>query len=124
MSTLFENLRDGAGKRLLEKYGDVFRITKSSDVTYVPATGAVTSSTTTQDVNGKAFSVEQKFDTGELTETSKIEIYLTANGITFEPRVGMSIKSPVTSTTIYQISSVKRIPESGVAVIYRLIAVR
>ena len=124
MSTLFERLRDGTSKTLLQKYGDVFRITKSADPVYDPATGSVTASTIYQDVNGKSFSIEQKFDGGEMSETSKVEIFITANGITFEPQAGMSVKSPTTSTAPLQISNVQRIPESGTAVMYRLIALK
>lgn len=124
MTNLFVRLRDGAGKKILEKYGDVFRITKSSDPIFDPATGTISASSTYQDVNGKSFSIEQKFDAGELTETSKVEIFITANSISFEPKEGMSIKSPTDSTAPLQISVVQRIPESGTAVIYRLIAVK
>jgi hypothetical protein len=124
MTNLFESLRDGTGKKLLEKYGDTFRITKKSDPVFSPSTGAVSSSTVTQDVKGKAFSIDQKFDRGEMVETSQIEIYLTANGLVFEPQEGMSIKSPTNSSTLYQIVSSKRIPESGIAVIYHLRAAR
>jgi hypothetical protein len=124
MSSFFEKLRDGAGKKLLDRYGDVFRITRSSAPSFNPATGEVTASTVTQDVVGKAFTIEQKFDQGEMARTGRIEIYLTASGVSFEPQEGMSIKSPTDSTTPYQISVVKRIPESGVAVIYHVIALR
>lgn len=124
MSAFFTNLRDTTAKNLLTKYGDVFRITKSTAPSFNPATGVVTSSTVTQDVFGKAFSVEQKFDTGELVETSKIEIYLTASDLSFTPQEGMSIKSPTDSTAPLQITNVRPIPESGVVVLYRLIAVR
>ncbi len=124
MSAFFTRLRDKTAKTMMDRYGDVFRITKSSDTTFNPATGEVTASTLTQDVKGKAFPIEQKFDTGELVETSKIEIYLTASGLSFEPKEGMAIKSPTDSTEPLQITNVQRIPESGVAVIYRVIAVR
>ena len=124
MTTLFERLRDGVSKNLLQKYGDVFRITKSADPVYNPATGAVVASTTYQDVNGKSFSMEQRFDGGEMAETAKVEIFITANSITFEPQAGMSIKSPTDSTAPLQISNVQRIPESGAAVMYRLVALK
>lgn len=124
MSAFFTNLRDKTAKNLLTRYGDVFRITKSSTPTYNPTTGSVTSSTVTQDVVGKAFSIDQKFDTGELVETSKIEIFLTANDLSFEIQEGMPIKSPVDSNTSYQITNIQKIPESGTVVMYRVIAVR
>ncbi len=124
MSAFYTNLRDNTAFRRLTRYGDVFRITKSGPPTFNPETGVVTASTTTQDAVGKAFSIDQKFDTGEMVETSKVEIFLTASGLTFEPQQGMAIKSPTDSTAPLQISDVQRIPESGVVVMYRLIAVR
>lgn len=124
MSAFFTRLRDKTTKGMMDRYGDVFRITKTDNPTFDPATGAVTASTTTQDVKGKAFSIEQKFDTGELVETSKVEIFLAADSLTFEPKEGMAIKSPTDSTAPLQITNVRRIPESGVVVLYRVVAVR
>ena len=124
MSAFYTNLRDNTAFRLLSRYGDVFRITKSGPPSYNPETGVVTASTTTQDVVGKAFSIDQKFDAGEMVETSKVEIFLTASDVDFEPTQGMSIKTPTDSTAPLQITNVQRIPESGTVVMYRLIAVR
>lgn len=136
MSDFYTRLRDKTTKRTMDKYGDLFRITSTPNSTFNPATGEVVSSSVTQDVKGKAFSIEQKFDTGELVETSKIEIYLAADSMTFEPKEGMSIKClnvvgvrpwgdfPWDGYTPLQISNVQRIPESGIAVLYRVIAVR
>ena len=136
MSAFFTRLRDKTAKNMMDRYGDVFRITKSSEVSFDPTTGGVTASTISQDIKGKAFSIDQKFDTGELVETLKIEIYLAADQMIFEPKEGMSIKSanspgarpwggfPWDGYTDLQISNVQRIPESGVAVIFRVIAVR
>ncbi len=125
MSTsLFERLRDGAGLRLLQKYGDVFRVTKQGDQVYNPSTGSVTTSTVTQDIRGKSFSRDSQFDVPELAETAEIEVYLTASGLTFAPQPGMTIGSPPTTALPYKITRVQPIPESGVVVMYRVIAQR
>jgi len=121
-ATIFERLRDGTGLRLLQKYGDVFRITKRGDQVYTPSTGSVTVSTATQDVRGKSFSRESRFDDPELVEGTEVEIYLTASGIKFAPKAGMTIGSPVTTTEPYKITRVQAIPESGTVVMYRVIA--
>jgi hypothetical protein len=123
-TSLFERLRDGAGLRLLQKYGDVFRVTKRGDQVYNPSTGSVTTSTVTQDVRGKSFSRESQFDVPELAETAEIEVYLTASGLTFAPQPGMTIGSPPTTALPYKITRVQPIPESGVVVMYRVIAQR
>jgi hypothetical protein len=123
-TSLFERLRDGAGLRLLQKYGDVFRVTKRGDQVYNPSTGSVTTSTATQDIRGKSFSRDSQFDVPELTETAEIEVYLTASGLTFAPQPGMTIGSPPTTALPYKITRVQPIPESGVVVMYRVIAQR
>ncbi len=124
MSDLFTRLRDGAGLRILTKYGDVFRITKQGSPTFNPQTGGVTASTITQDVVGKSFSKEEDFDNGEMAQRREVEIFLTASGMDFAPEAGMTIKTPATSTDVFQITKAQPIPESGVAVIYRVMAVR
>jgi hypothetical protein len=124
MSNLFERLRDNTGLKLLTKYGDVFRITKTTGGAYSASTGAYTVSTVTQDVRGKAFSRDVEYDAPENVETAETEVYLTASGLSFIPTPGMSIASPVTSTAPYKITRVKPIPESGVVVIYHVFARR
>lgn len=121
-ASLFERLRDGTGLRLLQKYGDVFRVTKQGDQTYTPTTGSVTSSTATQDVRGKSFSRDARFDDPELAETTEVEIYLTASGINFAPKVGMTIASPPSTGAAFKITRVQAIPESGTVVLFRLLA--
>ena len=121
-ATIFERLRDGTSFRLLQKYGDVFRITKRGDQVYTPTTGSVMASTATQDIRGKSFSRESRFDDPELVEGTEVEIYLTASGIKFAPKAGMTIGSPVTTTEPYKITRVQAIPESGTVVMYRVVA--
>lgn len=122
-ASIFERLRDGTGLLLLQKYGEVFRLTKRGDQVFSPDTGAVTVSTATQDVRGKAFSRDSAFDP-ELAETAETEIYLTASGLTFAPKPGMTIGAPVTTTEPYKITRVQPIPESGTVVMYRIVARR
>lgn len=125
MSTsLFERLRDGTGLRLLQKYGEVFRVTKRGDQTYTPTTGSVTASTATQDLRGKSFSRDARFDDPELVEATEVEIYLTASGAKFTPKAGMTIGSPPTTAEPYKITRVQSIPESGTVVMYRILAQR
>lgn len=123
-ASIFERLRDGTGLLLLQKYGEVFRITKRGDQVFSPDTGTVTVSTATQDVRGKAFSRDSAFDDPELAETAETEIYLTASGLTFTPKPGMTIGAPVTTTEPYKITRVQPIPESGTVVMYRIVARR
>lgn len=123
MSTsLFERLRDGTGLRLLQKYGEIFRVTKQGSQVFDPSTGSVTSSTITQDLRGKSFSRDSRFDDPEFAETTEVEIYLTASGAVFVPKVGMSIGTPVSTAEPYKITRVQAIPESGTVVMYRLLA--
>lgn len=123
MSTsLFERLRDGTGLRLLQKYGEVFRVTKQGSQVFNPSTGSVTASTITQDLRGKSFSRDSRFDDPEFAETTEVEIYLTASGAMFVPKVGMSIGTPVSTAEPYKITRVQAIPESGTVVMYRLLA--
>ncbi len=124
MSQFFTNLRDGVGKRLLTKYGEEFRITKSSDPVFNPSTGAVTSSTTTQDVVGKSFSKQERYAPSELTQNQEVEIFLTASDISFAPEVGMTIRTPAASGAEMRITRVMPIPQSGTVVMYQLVASR
>ena len=123
-ASIFERLRDGTGLLLLQKYGEVFRLTKRGDQVFSPDTGSVTVSTATQDARGKAFSRDSAFDDPELAETAETEIYLTASGLTFAPKPGMTIGAPVTTTEPYKITRVQPIPESGTVVMYRIVARR
>ncbi len=124
MSQFFTKLRDGVGKRLLTKYGEEFRITKSSDPVFNPSTGALTSSTITQDVIGKSFSKQERYAASELVQNQEVEIYLTASDISFVPEVGMSIRTPTADGPEMQITRVMPIPQSGTVVMYQLVASR
>ena len=117
---LFERLRDKTGLRMLTKYGDTFRVTSNNQGTFNASTGAFAVSTATQDLYGKMFSLDREFDAPEMTETAANEIFITASGMTFVPKPGMTISETAVSST-YTITKVRRIPESGAAVIYRLL---
>lgn len=123
-TTLFERLRDGTGKRLLDTYGDVFRITKNTGKTFDPTTGEVTASSVSQDVMGKAFTRNSQLSYDGVVGENEIEIYLTASGNSFEPEKGQLIKTPGTSITSLTITRIERIPESGTVVIYKVFAER
>ena len=119
--SLFERLRDGTGLTLLTKYGDVFRITKNNNGTFVASTGVYSVSTATQNVRGKMFSLSKEFESFENVQSAESEVYITASGLTFPPQPGMLINEAVSGSAPYTITKVRKIPESGIAVIYRLI---
>jgi hypothetical protein len=123
MSSLFERLRDKTGLTLLTKYGDTFRITKNSG-TFSASTGSYTVATTTQTVVGKSFSRGEESAEPELVETAESDIFISASGITFNPARGMGIVEVNRPETPMTIVEVERIPESGVAVIFRVKARR
>lgn len=120
MTTLFERLRDGTGLRLLTSYGESFVISKKVIGAFTPATGETTSSTVTQTVKGKMFSLDKDFDVPELAEAATSEIYISASGITFVPAPGCTVYEEATSEK-YTVVKVRPIPESGAVVIYRLL---
>jgi len=120
--SLFEKLRDSTGLKLLQKFGDTFRISKESTGTFSASTGTYTITTTTQDVVGKSFSLQSQFADPELVRTDDIEVYVTASGITFAPQEGMTIQSPVSTGEKYKIFKAEPIPQSGTVVMYRIMA--
>jgi hypothetical protein len=122
--SLFTQLRDGTSLRILTKYGDVFQITDESSPTYNPTTGAVTSTSRSQNLLGKSFSRESQFDGGEMVETSEVEIYITASGASFAPKPGMAIVEANAPANVYRITRSQPIPESGITVMYRVFARR
>jgi hypothetical protein len=124
MSNLFERLRDGTGRTLLTKYGEVFRIIKNNEGTFNASTGSFTVAQTSQDVKGKMFSLDTQFEGSELVEAAENEVYISASGVTFAPQAGMLINEVNASGTPLTIIKVRRIPESGAAVIYRLFVKR
>lgn len=124
MSNLFERLRDKTGLSLLTKYGDVFRITKTTAGAFNASTGVNTITSTSQDAVGKSFSRWEESDQPELVETAESEIYITASGLTFNPARGMTIREVARIDVPMTIVKVQRIPESGTAVIFKVMVKR